>query len=113
MLYLVIPFYTNQRITAHNRTSHKKSSDDDYGGYSYRAAKTSLFYRVSFGCFFVFNSNGIQQHRGPPLPIKIYLILIGGLSVKKFFKQIFKRYQKLIPLACIIVLKEGGDGYAR
>ena len=113
MLYLVIPFYINHRITAYNRTSHKKSSDDDYGGYSYRTAKTSLFYRVSFGCFFVFNSNGIQQHRGPPLPIKIYLILIGGLSVKKFFKQIFKRYQKLIPLACIIVLKEGGDGYAR
>ena len=33
--------------------------------------------------------------------------------MKKFFEENFKRYQKLIPLACIIVLKEGGDGYAR
>ena len=65
MLYLVIPIYTNRRITAHNRTSHKKSSDDDYGGYSYRAAKTSLSYRVCFGCFVFYAV--IEYHcRSPP-----------------------------------------------
>ena len=111
MLYWIIPFFTNHRITAHNRTSRKKSDDDDYGGYSYRAAKTFLFYRVCFGCFFVFVVIK-NQHRGPPLTIEVYQILIGGSNVKKIFEQIFKRYQKLIPLDCIIVLKEGGDGYA-
>ena len=65
MLYLVIPIYTNHRITAHNRTSHKKSSDDDYGGYSYRAAKTLLSHRVCFGCF-VFYELTNTHCRGPP-----------------------------------------------
>ena len=51
MLSWITRFFINHRITAHNRTSHKKSTDDDYGGYSYRAAKTSLSYRVCFGCF--------------------------------------------------------------
>ena len=65
MIYLITRLFINHRITAHNRTSRKKSSDDDYGGYSYRAAKTSLSYRVCFGCFVFYAV--IEYHcRSPP-----------------------------------------------
>ena len=82
MLYLVIPFYTNQRITAHNRTSHKKSSDDDYGGYSYRAAKTSLFYRVCFGCFDLLEVT-LSLCRGPPYPTGFFKRKSVGIRQQK------------------------------
>ena len=75
MLYLVIPIFTNHRIIAHNRTSHKKSSDDDYGGHSYRAAKTLLSYRVCFGCF-VFYGAIHKYRRGPPSSNHFNLILL-------------------------------------
>lgn len=65
MIYWISRFLINHKITAHNRTSHKNSSDDDYGGYSYRAAKTSLSYRVCFGCF-VFYELTNTHCRGPP-----------------------------------------------
>jgi len=65
MLSWITRFFINHRITAHNRTSHKKSTDDDYGGYSYRAAKTLLSYRVCFGCFVFYVV--IEYHcRSPP-----------------------------------------------
>ncbi len=85
MLYLVIPFFRNHRIIAHNRTSHKKSSDDDYGGRSYRAAKTLLFHRVCFGCFVFYAV--IEYHcHSPPLSISLnHFRLIGGKYIEKIF----------------------------
>lgn len=91
MLYLVIPFYTNHRITAHNRTSHKKSSDDDYGGHSYRAAKTLLFYRVCFGCF-VFYAFIELSCRAPPT-IRAFINQFENRRskyVENFFEKIFR-----------------------
>ena len=65
MIYWISRFFINHRITAHNRTSHRKSLDDDYGGHSYRAAKTLLSYRVCFGCFVFYAV--IEYHcRSPP-----------------------------------------------
>ena len=93
MLYLVIPFYTNHRITAHNRTSHKKSSDDDYGGYSYRAAKTSLSYRVCFGCF-VFYAFIELSCRAPPT-IRTFINQFENRRskyVENFFEKIFTNH---------------------
>ena len=111
MIYWISRFFINHRITAHNRTSHRKSLDDDYGGHSYRAAKTLLSYRVCFGCFVFYGA--IHKHRRGPSISNHFTLIDWKKSCEKFFEQIFKRYQKLIPLECIIVLKEGGDGYAR
>ena len=107
MIYWISRFFINHRITAHNRTSHRKSLDDDYGGHSYRAAKTLLYYRVCFGCFVFYGA--IHKHRrGPPSSNHFKLNLIGGNSVKKFFKLFFQRGHFLNPLRFIIPFKEGG-----
>lgn len=93
MLYLVTPIFTNHRIIAHNRTSHKKSSDDDYGGHSYRAAKTLLFYRVCFGCF-VFYAFFEFSCRAPPT-IRAFINQFENRRskyVENFFEKIFTNH---------------------
>ena len=63
-LYQFTRFFIIHRITAHNRTSRSKSSDDDGGGH-YRIAKTQLFQGVCFG-FFLFCA--IIEHHCRSLP---------------------------------------------
>ena len=63
MIYWISRFFINHRITAHNRTSHSKSTDD-YGGH-YRIAKTKLFQGVCFGFFSLYTV--VEYHcRSPP-----------------------------------------------
>ena len=91
MLSWITRFFINHRITAHNRTSHKKSADDDYGGYSYRAAKTLLSYRVCFGCF-VFYAFIELSCRAPPT-IRAFINQFENRRskyVENFFEKIFR-----------------------
>ena len=82
MLSWITRFFINHRITAHNRTSHKKSTDDDYGGYSYRAAKTLLSYRVCFGCFDLLAVT-LSLCRGPPYPTGFFKLKSVGIRQQK------------------------------
>ena len=69
-LYQFTRFFIIHRITAHNRTSHSKSTDD-YGGH-YRIANTKLFQRVCFGCFLLYVA---VEHpcRSPPERLEFLL----------------------------------------
>lgn len=119
-IFIIIAFvflFVKRNCSHQHRTSRTEGgndSDADGGARvrSHRTAKENSLDGVCFGCFFI-SKNRIFHTREPPISNQFHVNLIGGIIVKKFFKQIFKRYQKLIPLTCIIVLKEGGDGYAR
>ena len=92
MLSWITRFFINHSITAHNRTSHKKSTDDDYGGYSYRAAKTLLSYRVCFGCFVFYAV--IEYHcRSPPGRLDLSIFKSNRKERRKVMKKIILRTQ--------------------
>jgi len=65
MLKFVTHHFRHREHKKHNRTSHRKSSDDGSGGHSDRTAKTTLKTRLSFGCF-LFSKNRNYYCRAPP-----------------------------------------------
>ena len=103
MLRWITRFFINHRITAHNRTSHKKSTDDDYGGYSYRAAKILLSYRVCFGCF-VFCVLIHNHCRSPPTLPNIQKIKFENSEVKAMLKNNFNKFSSNVCNFCFSVV---------
>lgn len=67
-----------------------------------------------YGAFLVFFYRLKYNARAPPCFNRMLIKNpIGGMKVKKFFKQLFQRCENLIPLPCIIENKEGGQGCER
>lgn len=74
--------------------------------YRNNSDQKSLIYRT----FLVFFYRHFYKERSPPFSNWIRIKnLIGGKTMKKFFKLFFQRYEDLIPLPCIIKNKEGGQ----